>query len=83
MSPLARMAQQTAPPYQFKLLGSAYAFSSQTWFYRAMVAVFAIWIAGLNLVASNELVGWLVMWASTFLGLYVMETGYRRGKKLS
>jgi hypothetical protein len=83
MTPLVRMAHQTGPPYQFKLLGSVYAYSGQTWFYRAMIAVFAVWVAGLILVGLNEFVGWLVVFASVFLGSYVMETGHSRGKTLS
>jgi hypothetical protein len=81
--PFERMEQEAGPSYQFKLLGSVYVYSSQTWYYRAMTAAVAVWILGVILVVLNEYLGGIIAFAGFVLLFYVLESGYRRGKALS
>ena len=81
--PFERMEHEAGPPYQFKLWGSVYVYSSQTWYYRAMTAAVAVWILGVILVVLNEYLGGIIAFAGAALQLYVLESGYRRGKALS
>jgi len=81
--PFERMEHEAGPPYQFKLWGSVYVYSSQTWYYRAMAAATAVWILGVILVVLNEYLGGIIAFAGAALQLYVLESGYRRGKALS
>jgi len=80
---LERMEQDASPPYQFKMLGSVYIYPSQTGFYRQMAAAFAVGVAGLILIGLNVDLGWFYVLAGNVVGLYVLETGYRRGRALS
>lgn len=77
------MEHEAGPPYQFKLWGSVYVYSSQTWYYRAMTAAVAVWILGVILVVLNEYLGGIIALAGFVLLFYVLESGYRRGKALS
>jgi hypothetical protein len=81
--PFERMEHEAGPPYQFKLWGSVYVYSSQTWYYRAMTAAVAVWILGVILVVLNEYLGGIIALAGFVLLFYVLESGYRRGKALS
>jgi len=82
--PFERMEHEAGPPYQFKLWGSVYVYSSQTWYYRAMTAAVAVWIlGGVILVVLSEYLGAIVAFAGFVLQTYVLESGYRRGKALS
>jgi len=74
------MAEESGLHYEFKLFGSAYRYSSQSWFYRWMTVSFAVWIAGLLLISLSIYAGGLVVLAGAGLGLYILEKGYRRGK---
>jgi hypothetical protein len=81
--PFERMEHEAGPPYQFKLWGSVYVYSSQTWYYRAVTAAVAVWILGVILVVLNEYLGGIIALAGFVLLFYVLESGYRRGKALS
>jgi hypothetical protein len=76
------MEQEAGPPYQFKLWGSVYIYPSQSSFYRMIVAAIAFWILGVVLVVLNGYLG-IIAFAGFALMLYVLESGYRRGKELS
>ena len=81
--PFERMAQEAGPPYQFKLWGSVYVYSSQTWYYRAMTAAVAVEILGIILATWNEYLGGIIAFSGFVLLSYVLESGYRRGKAVS
>lgn len=76
------MAQQTEPPYRFKLMGSFCVYPSKTWYVRACTAALFIWAVGFILcVGGSYGVGSLFLLAGGALGLYFAEIGYRRGKE--
>ena len=78
--PFERMAQETAPPYQFKLWGSTYVYSSQTWYYRAMTAAVAVELLGIILATWTGWLGGIIAFAGLVLFSYVLQSGYTRGK---